>query len=45
MQAIGARSEVVNIVIGSIVYFIALSSVLKMLYDKMKEKRSKGGNV
>ena len=45
MQAIGAPSEVVNIVIGSIVYFIALSSVLKMLYDKMKEKRSKGGNV
>ena len=45
MQAIGAPSEVVNIVIGSIVYFIALSSVLKMLYDKMKEKRNKGGNV
>ena len=43
MQAIGAPSEVVNIVIGSIVYFIALSSVLKMLYDKMKEKRSKRG--
>lgn len=45
MQAIGAPSEVVSIVIGSIVYFIALSSVLKMLYDKMKEKRSKGGNA
>lgn len=45
MQAVGAPSEVVSIVIGSIVYFIALSSVLKMLYDKMKEKRSKGGNA
>ena len=45
MQAIGAPSEVVNIVIGSIVYFIALSSVLKMLYDKMKAKTSKGGNA
>ncbi|QJA09535.1 ABC transporter permease [Romboutsia sp. CE17] len=45
MQAIGAPSEVVNIVVGSIVYFIALSSVLKMLYEKMKEKRSKGGNA
>lgn len=45
MQAIGAPSEVVNIVIGSIVYFIALSSVLKMLYNKMKEKKSKGGNA
>ncbi|MGL5330492.1 MAG: ABC transporter permease [Peptostreptococcaceae bacterium] len=45
MQAIGAPSEVVNIVVGSIVYFIALSSVLKMLYEKRKEKRSKGGNA
>ena len=45
MQAIGAPSEEVNIVVGSIVYFIALSSVLKMLYEKMKEKRSKGGNA
>lgn len=45
MQSIGAPSEVVNIVIGSIVYFIALSSVLRMLYVKMREKKNKGGNV
>ncbi|RDY24117.1 ABC transporter permease [Romboutsia maritimum] len=45
MQVVGAPSEVVNIVIGSIVYFIALSSVLRMLYVKFKERKSKGGNV
>ena len=45
MQAIGAPSEVVNIVVGSIVYFIALSGVLRMLYIKMRDKKSKGGNV
>lgn len=45
MQAIGAPSEVISIVIGSIVYFIALSSVLRTLYIKMRDKRNKGGNV
>lgn len=45
MQSVGAPSEVVNIVIGSIVYFIALSSVLRMLYIKMRDKKNKGGNV
>lgn len=46
MQSVaGAPSEVINIVIGSIVYFIALSNGLRMLYIKMKEKRAKGGNV
>jgi len=45
MQAIGAPSEVVNIVVGSIVYFIALSSVLRVLFNKMMEKRKKGGNA
>lgn len=45
MQSVGAPSEVVNIVIGSIVYFIALSSVLRMLYVKMRDKKNKGGNV
>lgn len=45
MQAIGAPSEVVNIVVGSIVYFIALSSVLRMLYIKMRDKKNKGGNA
>ena len=45
MQAVGAPSEVVNIVIGSIVYFIALSNGLRILYQKMKEKRAKGGKA
>jgi simple sugar transport system permease protein len=45
MQSVGAPSEVINIVIGSIVYFIALSSVLRMLYVKMRDKKNKGGNV
>ena len=45
MQAVGAPSEVVNIVIGSIVYFIALSSVLRMLYIKFRENKNKGGNA
>ena len=45
MQAIGAPSEVVSIVVGSIVYFIALSSVLRALFIKMLAKRYKGGNA
>ncbi len=45
MQAVGAPSEVVNIVIGSIVYFIALSSVLRLLYIKLRDKKNKGGNA
>lgn len=45
MQSVEAPSEVINIVIGSIVFFIALSNGLRMLYLKMKEKRTKGGNV
>ena len=45
MQAIGAPSEVVSIVVGSIVYFIALSSVLRMLYINLRNKKNKGGNV
>lgn len=44
MQAMGAPSEVINIVIGSIVYFIALSSVLRIVYTKVQQKRAKGGN-
>ena len=44
MQTIGAPSEVINIVIGSIVYFIALSSVLRVLFIKMIDKKKKGGN-
>ena len=45
MQSVGAPSEVINIVIGSIVYFIALSNGLRMIYVKFKEKRAKGGNA
>lgn len=45
MQSVGAQSEVINIVIGSIVLFIALSNGLRMLYVKMKEKKAKGGNA
>ena len=45
MQAVGAPSEVINIVIGSIVYFIALSSVVRMMYVKFRDKKNKGGNV
>lgn len=45
MQSVGAPSEVINIVIGSIVFFIALSNGLRMLYIKMKQKKAKGGNV
>lgn len=43
MQSVNAPSEVINIVIGSIVYFIALSNGLRILYKKMKEKKAKGG--
>lgn len=45
MQSVGAPSEVINIVIGAIVFFIALSNGLRMLYIKMKQKKAKGGNV
>ena len=45
MQSTGAPSEVINIVIGSIVFFIALSNGLRMLYIKMKQKKAKGGNA
>ncbi|MDY2736492.1 ABC transporter permease [Intestinibacter sp.] len=45
MQSVGAPSEVVNIIIGSIVYFIALTSVIRILYLKIRQKRtSKGGS-
>ena len=45
MQSVGAPSEVVNIIIGSIVYVIALTSVIRILYLKIIQKRtSKGGS-
>lgn len=45
LQMAGAPSEVINIVIGSIVYFIALSNALRILYIKVRNKKNKGGNV
>lgn len=44
MQTIGAPSEVINIVTGSIVYFIAISSALRIAYNKFKKKKTQGGN-
>lgn len=45
MQSVNSPSEVINIVIGSIVYFIALSNGLRILYTKFKENKAKGDNV
>ena len=45
MQMIGAPSEVINIVIGSIVYFIALSSALRIGFMKFKNRKKQGGNI
>lgn len=42
-SAVGAPSEVVSVVIGSIVYFIALSSALRLLFLKLRSKKE--GNV
>lgn len=36
MNSIGAPTEVINIVIGSIVYFIAASNLIKMAFNKVK---------
>lgn len=45
LQSIGAPPEVVSIVIGSIIYFIAASSLFKILSEKIKGKKDKkGGN-
>ena len=38
LQTIGAPPEVVSIVIGSIIYFIAASSIVKILIKKFKVK-------
>lgn len=45
MQSVNCPSEVINIVIGSIVFFIALSNGLRMLYLKIRQKKEKGGNA
>ncbi|MFI3209851.1 MAG: ABC transporter permease [Peptostreptococcaceae bacterium] len=42
-SAVGAPSEIINIVIGSIIYFIALSNVVKYFVLKLISK--KGGNA
>ena len=42
-SAVGAPSEVVSIVIGSIVYFIALSSAIRLLFLKLRSKKE--GNM
>ncbi|KXZ39314.1 nucleoside ABC transporter membrane protein [Alkalithermobacter thermoalcaliphilus JW-YL-7 = DSM 7308] len=36
LQTIGAPTEIINIVIGSIIYFIAASRLVKILVDKVK---------
>ncbi|MGL5641892.1 MAG: ABC transporter permease [Paraclostridium sp.] len=43
MQTIQAPSEVISIVIGSIVYFIALSSVIRIFFTKYMNKKKQGG--
>lgn len=43
MQSVGAPSEVISIIIGSIVYFIALVNVIKIVYTKFIQKRRNEG--
>ena len=43
MQSVGAPSEVISIIIGSIVYFIALVHVIKIAVQKMSKKRKNEG--
>ena len=38
MQSVGAPSEVISIIIGSIVYFIALVHVIKIAVQKISKK-------
>ncbi|MGL5438824.1 MAG: ABC transporter permease [Filifactoraceae bacterium] len=41
---IGAPSEIISIVIGIIVFFVAISKVFVMLSDKLEAKDKKGGS-
>ncbi len=41
---LGAPSEVVNIMIGVIVFFVAVASMFTMISEKMKKRRMKNGN-
>ena len=42
LQTIGAPPEVVSIVIGSIIYFIAASLIVKVIINKIKGGRKNG---
>ena len=39
-QVVGAPSEIINIVIGTIVFFMALGGVIPMLADRLDHKRA-----
>ena len=39
-QTVGAPSEIINIVIGTIVFFMALGGVIPMLADHLDHKRA-----
>ena len=39
-QTVGAPSEIINIVIGTIVFFMALGGVIPMLADRLDHKRA-----
>ena len=41
---LGAPSEVVNIMIGVIVFFVAVASMFTMISEKLKKRRVKNGN-
>ena len=41
---LGAPSEVVNIMIGVIVFFVAVASMFSMISEKMKKRRVKNGH-
>lgn len=44
LSIINAPSEIVNIIMGTIIIFIAISHVFKMLFTSKLGKKSKGGN-
>lgn len=40
-SALGAPSEIINIVLGTIIFFIAMSGLYRMLADRLEKKRGK----
>lgn len=40
-SAIGAPSEIINIVLGTIIFFIAMSGAYRMIADKLEKRRGK----